>query len=139
MAAPGLFDFLTAINQTKTNMLQTDDPEVLKAFTPFMIRRGLAQSMDTLVVAQRMNVLHSVDDWMQWNMALAAVPAKKRYAKWSKATEKDATLLLVSKYYYISLEKAAEYLKFLTPAQIEHLKTEMQHRETPVEKVGKAK
>ena len=76
MAGPSLFDFLGAINNTKENLLETDDPDVLKAFDPFMIRRGLAQSEDTLVIAQKMNLLHKCSPWMQWNMAFHTVQAR---------------------------------------------------------------
>lgn len=55
MAAPSLFDYLGALNSTKENLLMSEDPEIRKAFDPFMTRRGLAQSKDTLVVAEQMN------------------------------------------------------------------------------------
>ncbi|AUG87795.1 clamp loader of DNA polymerase [Klebsiella phage vB_KpnM_KpS110] len=113
MAAPSLFDFLGALNNTKENLLQTDDPDVRKAFDPFMTRRGLAQNKDTLVIAQRMNLLHKVTPWMQWNMAFHSIPARKRYGKWAKKGPLDPDIQMLSEYYYISHEKASEYLKFL--------------------------
>lgn len=127
MAGPGLFDYLDALMSTKTNLLQSDDPEMKKGFDPFMTRRGLAQNIDTLAVAQQMNELHSVDPWLQWNYALHSIPAKKRYGKWSKKGAMDPDLLLVVEYFGISVEKASDYLRFLPKEAIEEIRTKMGH------------
>lgn len=117
MAAPSLFDYLGALNNTKENLLHTTDPEVLKGFDPFMVRRGLAQSKDTLVVAEQMNKLHAITPWMQWSYAFHTIPARKRYDKWSKKGATDPDVKLLSDYFYISMEKASEYLRFL-PSEV---------------------
>lgn len=130
MAVPGLIDYRNAIMVTKDNLLCTDDPEVLKGFDPFMIRRCLAQSQDTLVVAQQMNKLHASSPWMQWNLAFHTVPARKRYDKWSKKGEMNPDLKLISEYFYISLEKASEYLGFLSPEVIEEIRQKVKNCES---------
>lgn len=126
MAAPSLFDFLGALNNTKENLLLTDDPEIRKSFDPFMARRGLAQSKDTLVVSEQMNKLHGITPWMQWNLAFHTIAPKKRYDKWSKKGVLDPDIKLLSEYYYISTEKAAEYLKFLPKEALAEIKEKVE-------------
>lgn len=129
MAGPSLFDFVNAVTGSdaagsiKNNLLATDDPEVTKAFDAFMTRRAMAQNIDTVVCAAQMNLMHSVDDWMQWNYAFHSIPAKKRYGKWAKKSAADPDILLISDFYQINHEKAAEYLAFLTDEQIKELRS----------------
>lgn len=130
MAAPGLFDFLGALTNTKEDLLKTTDPDVLKAFDPFMTRRGLAQNKDTLVIAEQMNQLHMLSDWMQWNMAFHEIPKRKRYSPWSKKGAMDPDVKMLSDYYYISEEKASEYLKFLPEKAIEEIRLKVQRSES---------
>lgn len=113
MATPGMYDYRNAITETKEELLRTNDPEVLKGFDPFMIRRCLAQSQDTLVAAQQMNKLHPVTPWMQWSYAFHSIKARKRYSPWAKKGPTDPDIKLISDYFYISMEKASEYLRFL--------------------------
>ena len=127
MAKPSLFDFLGALNNTKEDMLMTDDPEVKRAFDPFMTRRGLAQSTDTLVVAQKMNRLHGITPWMQWCLAFHTIPARKRYDKWAKKGPIDPDVKMLSEYFYISIEKASEYLKFLPKEALAEIRTKVEN------------
>lgn len=127
MAKPSLFDFLGALNNTKEDMMRTNDPEVLKSFEPFMVRRGLAQSKDTLVVAERMNLLHGITPWMQWNLAFHTIPARKRYDKWAKKGALDPDVKMLSEYFYISHEKASEYLKFLPAEALAEIRTKVEN------------
>ncbi|AER70238.1 clamp loader of DNA polymerase [Salmonella typhimurium phage PhiSH19] len=126
MAAPSLFDYLGALNSTKENLLMTEDPEIRKAFDPFMTRRGLAQSKDTLVVAEQMNRFHAITPWMQWNLAFHSIPAKRRYGKWSKKGAMDPDVKLISEYYYISPEKASEYVRFLPKEVLAEIKAKVE-------------
>lgn len=129
MATPGLFDYVNAVcgqdavGGQKNNLLATDDPEILKGYDAFIMRRALAQNMDTIVCAEQMNLLHFVDDWMQWNYAFHTVPAKKRYSKWAKKSAADPDIVMLSKHYQISPEKAAEYLALFTDEQMNTLRT----------------
>ncbi|URX65830.1 hypothetical protein PH4_000043 [Escherichia phage PH4] len=129
MAALGLFDYLAALNSSKENLLRSDDPEVLKGFDPFMTRRGLAQSKDTLVAAQQMNKLHAVTPWMQWSYAFYTIPARKRYDKWSKKGPIDPDVKLLSQYFYISMEKASEYVRFLPKEVLAEIREKMRRTE----------
>lgn len=125
MAAPALFDFRNALMETKEDILRTTDPEVLKAFDPFMIRRCFAQSKDTLVTAEQLNKLHAITPWMQWSYAFHAIPARKRYDKWSKKGPIDPDVKLLSEYFYISMEKASEYVRFLPKEVLAEIREKM--------------
>ena len=130
MAVPGLFDYRDAIMVNKENLLRTDDPEVLKGFDPFMIRRCLAQSKDTLLAAEQMNKLHGVTPWMQWCYALHTVPARKRYDKWSKKGPIDPDVKMISEYFYISMEKASEYVRFLPKEVLAEIREKVERGES---------
>ncbi|AIX13102.1 DNA polymerase clamp loader subunit [Erwinia phage phiEa2809] len=145
MAGPGLFDFANAltgsdaVNGVKNNLLATDDPEVKKAFDPFMTRRALAQNMDTIVCAEQMNLLHPVDNWLQWNYALHSIAPRKRYGSWAKKSAADPDILLISDFYQINHEKAAEYLQIFTDEQMEQLRTAVANQNNNEVKGRKAK
>lgn len=130
MAAPSLFDYLGALNSTKENLLHTNDPEVLKGFDSFMVRRGLAQSKDTLLVAEQMNKLHGVTPWMQWCYALHTIPARKRYDKWSKKGPIDPDVKMILEYFYISMEKASEYVRFLPKEVLAEIREKVERGES---------
>lgn len=129
MAAPGLFDYLNALNSTKENLLRTEDPEVLKGFDPFMTRRGLAQNEDTLVVAEQLNKLHAITPWMQWSYALHSISPRKRYKPWAKKGPVDPDVKMLSEYFYINMEKASEYLRFLPKEVLAEIREKVERSE----------
>lgn len=135
MAIPGLFDYSNAmtgqdaVGGVKNNLLlNSDEPDIQKGFDPFMVRRCLAQNQDTLVCAEQMNLLHSCDKWMQWCYGFYAIPARKRYGKWSKKGPDNPDLVMLSDFYQISPEKAADYLRMFTEEQMKFLRTEYANR-----------
>ncbi len=132
MAAPQLFDFITAIRNTKENLVLSGDAEVEKSLASnlFMIRRGLSQSMDSIVTAQKMNKIHSATPWMQWNLAFHEVPKTRKYDKWAKKGAVDPDILLLSQYFYINTEKASEYLKFLPASVLEEIREKVKNCES---------
>lgn len=116
-----LFDWLHSINFSKTDLMTGVDGAV-KQYDPFIIRRGVAQSLDTIGFAGRMNELHHLSPELQYQYLLHSVPKKKRYDKWSKRNEVDENLKVIMEYYQISLEKATGYQKLLTQGQINELR-----------------
>lgn len=131
MAAPSLFDFIGALRNTKENLLMDADPETEKAFKNqlFVVRRGLAQTRDSLVAAEQMNKLHSMTPWMQWCLAYFSIQKTKRYEKWAKKTEMDENVVMLANYFYISHEKASEYLRFLPKEALEEIRAKVQNCE----------
>lgn len=126
---PGLFEFLDDINYSKTDLVLNGDEQTLRDLDVFMLRRGLAQSLDTILIAQRMNRIPNSDPWVQWCYAMHSVKPKKRYNKWAKKSAEDETLKMLSDFFYISLEKAEDFMRFLTKAQIEEIKEKVGYSE----------
>lgn len=119
----GLFDWLNALNTTKANLMTDEESE--KAFDPFIIRRGMAQNIDTVLLAQEMNKLHGLPKQLQHDFFLLGVTRKKRYGKWSKKEAVAENLKVVSTYYGVSLREAQEYVALLNDEQIAELVARM--------------
>lgn len=114
----GLFDWLGALNTTKSNLL---NEATEKSFDPFIIRRGIAQNIDTVLLAQEMNKLHGLPKVMQHDFFLGAITKKKRYGKWSKKESVLDKLQTISTYYTVSLREAQEYAALLSDDQVKEL------------------
>lgn len=114
----GLFDWLGSLNTTKANLL---NELTEKSFDPFIIRRGMAQNMDTALLAQEMNKLHWVAKVMQHDFFLYGVTKKKRYGKWAKKETVLDKIQTISTYYKVSLREAEEYAPLLSDDQVKEL------------------
>lgn len=109
------FDILKAINETKEDVLQTEQDE--KKYSSFIINRGLSFFLDTIFQANEMNQKHYLDSRLQFDYLLNTVRQKKRYGKWLKA-EKLKDLDLVREYYGFGNEKAKDALDILSDEQL---------------------
>lgn len=111
MAASKLGDYLTSINKTKHNVMRDPDaePSVITGYPAFMIRRLMSYHMDAVLFANEMNKLPHLDNQMQYEFLLYAVPKRNRYATTHKAQNPDA-VDLIKRYYNYSDEKALEVL-----------------------------
>uniref|UniRef100_A0AAU6W4K4 Clamp loader subunit n=1 Tax=Pseudomonas phage Cygsa01 TaxID=3138529 RepID=A0AAU6W4K4_9VIRU len=114
----GLFDWLGALNTTKADLLNEASE---KSYDPFIIRRGIAQNMDTVLLAQEMNKLHALPKRMQHDFFLRAITKKKRYGKWSKKESVLEKTQTISTFYNVSLREAQEYANLLTDDQVKEL------------------
>jgi hypothetical protein len=88
--------------------LLDNNPEALRAYTPFMVNRAIAQSRSTVLYAQEMNQSIVVDKKMHYAFLFAAVKKSKRYSKWAKKAPATDKVLLIQQAYGVSLEKALE-------------------------------
>lgn len=113
------FDFLNAINYSKEQLIVDDDTE--KQYTPFIVNRGLANSMDTVIYANEMNSRPHIPKAAQFAFLLKTVTKRKRYDKWAKA-EVIENLEMVKEYYGYSDQKALEALEILSPQQLEYIR-----------------
>lgn len=113
------FDFLNAINQTKQNVMVDDLTE--KAYSGFMVNRGLSYFPDTVLLANEMNTRHHVDSRLQFDFLINTIRTKKRFSKWVKPDTIEA-IDAIKEYYGYSNEKARQVLKVLTKNQIDELK-----------------
>ena len=114
------FDYLNAINSTKKNIMVDEVTE--KAYSPFLINRGLSYFSDTILFANEMNLNHHIDSRLQYDFFLNIIKKKKRFSKWAKPINIE-NLELIKEYYGYSNEKAKSVLPLLNDDQIIELKT----------------
>jgi hypothetical protein len=111
------FDFLTAINQTKKDLIR-EDPQNEKDYNSFMVNRGLSYFADTVMYANEMNQRSDVPKVWQNDFFLNSISKKKRFSKWHKKEADSQTLQLVMEYYKYSTEKAKAVMDILSPDQL---------------------
>ena len=113
------FEYLNAINMTKKDIMVDDLAE--KAYNSFMVNRGLSYFNDTVLMANEMNIHHSIDNRLQFDFLINIVRKKKRFSKWMKP-ETVSDVEVVKEYYGYSNEKARQALTLLTPENIDELR-----------------
>ena len=103
------FDFVNAINTTKKNLMRGSENDALaeKSYSPFMTNRALSYHLDTIGVANEMNIRHEAEALTQFEYLLNTVRPKKRFAKWVKK-ENDQDLSIVKEYYGYNDAKALQ-------------------------------
>ena len=120
-----LKDYLKAINETKENLLDTNDITWEKKYPPYVINRCMSMFYDTVMHSNEMNGLHFLPKRMQFHYFINSIRKKRRFGgKWLSQTKlKD--LALVKEYYGYSNSKAKEALNILSENQIENIKIEL--------------
>lgn len=115
-----LKDWLNSINLTKENLTK-EDPDALKKYAPYIINKCMAGHLDTVMLANEMNINPGLDKYLQYEFYLNIVRKKKRFSPWLKK-EKIKDLDLVKRYYNYSNSKAEQALKILTREQLEFIR-----------------
>jgi len=113
------FDFLKSINDTKEDIMITDDIE--KKYAAFIINRSLSYFHDTVALANILNQYHHIDSKLQFHFLINSVRKRKRFSKWNKP-ETHSDIEVVKEYYGYSNEKAKQALSLLSPEQIKIIK-----------------
>ena len=116
-----LKDWLNSINTTKKNLL--DEDPTLK-YPSFIINRCMSGHIDTILLANEMNVQNHLDPKLQYDFFINIVRPKKRFAPWLRK-DKLNSLELVKEYYGYSDEKARVALKILTDEQLNYIAKRM--------------
>lgn len=121
------FDYINSINFTKKNLMKGSENDELaeKGYVPYITNKTLSYFTDTLLYANEMNRYHFLDNRLQYEFYLNSIRKKKRFAKWAKADDND-DLVMISEFYQISLSKAKEAIKILSPEQIKIIKDKME-------------
>ena len=118
-------DYLPAINHTKKNLMNSDDPMWEKKYPAFMVNKVLSGFQDTIMLSNEMNRNHFLDRDMQFQFLLNSIRSKKRFTPFLKAG-KIKDIECVKEYYGYSNEKAKSALSILTKIQIETIKKSLQ-------------
>jgi|TARA_B100000809_G_C14846987_1_gene426875 hypothetical protein len=120
-----LKDYLKAINETKENLLDTNDITWEKKYPPYVINRCMSMFYDTIMHSNEMNGLHFLPKRMQFHYFINSIRKKRRFGgKWLSQT-KLKNLALVKEYYGYSNSKAKEALNILSKNQIENIKIKL--------------
>lgn len=113
------FDYVNSINFSKENMMRgtPNDELAEKSYVPYLTNKSLSYFTDTLLYANEMNVLHHLDNKLQYEFYLNILRKKKRFAKWAKA-ENSNDLEMVQNFYNYSITKAKIALSILSEEQL---------------------
>ena len=116
-----LFDYINAINTTKSPLLDTEDEQVEKGYAPFVVNRCLSYFPDTILQSNYMNLFPHLEKKMQFDYFLHSIRPRKRFSKWLK-TEQNENLEIIKRHYNYSNKKAREVIELLSDEQIQSLK-----------------
>ena len=114
-------DYLPAINHTKKNLMDSDDPMWEKKYPAFMVNKVLSGFQDTVMLSNEMNRNHFLDRDMQFQFLLNSIRSKKRFTPFLRAS-KIKDIECVKEYYGYSNEKAKSALDILTKKQLKLIK-----------------
>jgi len=114
-------DYLPAINHTKKNLMNSDDPMWEKKYPAFMVNKVLSGFSDTIMLTNEMNRNHFLDRDMQFQFLLNSIRTKKRFTPFLRAS-KIKDIECVKEYYGYSNEKAKSALDILTKEQLKLIK-----------------
>ena len=121
MSGYELKHYLKSLNETKENLIESDDPMWEKKYSPFIINKCLAPFNDTIMLVNEMNQRHHLPSKLQYEFLLNTIRSKKRYAPWVKG-DKLKDLEYVKEYFGYSNEKAKAALRILDNEQIKTIK-----------------
>ena len=121
MSGYELKHYLKSLNETKENLMESDDPMWEKKYSPYIINKCLAPFNDTIMLVNEMNQRHHLDSKLQYEFLLNTIRSKKRYAPWVKG-DKLKDLEYVKEYFGYSNEKAKVALSILDNDQIKTIK-----------------
>ena len=124
MSGYELKDYLKSINETKENLMDSDDPMWEKKYSPYIINKCLAPFNDTIMLVNEMNQRHHLPSKLQYEFLLNTIRSKKRYAPWVKA-DKLKDLEYVKEYFGYSNAKAKAALQILDNEQITTIKNSL--------------
>ena len=97
------------------------DDETEKAYSPFMVNRGLSYFQDTVLLANEMNKAAHISNRMQYDFLRTAIRPRKRFSKWMKKTSQDR-IEVIKEYYGYSDTKAEAISDLITDENIKEMK-----------------
>ena len=116
-----LKEYLKSINQTKENLMNSDDPMWEKKYSPYIINKCIAPFNDTIMFVNEINMRHHLENKLQYDFLLNTIRPKNRYAPWVRGS-KIKDLEFIKEYYGYSNEKAKVALQILSNDQIKTIK-----------------
>lgn len=114
-------DYVPAIGSTKVPLMDSDDEQWEKSYTPYMINKNFSQFQDTILYANEMNRYPFLDNKLQFDYLLNSIRPRKRFSPWAKKSI-HSDLDYVKEYYGYNNKRAEEALTVLTSEQIKRIK-----------------
>ncbi len=118
-----LKDYLNSINISKENLMDSDS-DCERQYPPYVVNRCYSGFMDTILLANEMNLNSHIDKKLQYDFYINIIRPKKRFSPWLKKEKLDS-LDCIKQYYGYSDEKAKVALKLLTQQQLEFIKAKL--------------
>lgn len=118
---PSPFDYVNAINTSKTNAILSGElpPE---GYNAFLTNRALSYHADSVHAADEMNVRPNVPGKWQFHFFNGILPKRKRYSKWAKQKQiNDKYVTAYAELFEVSFVKASEEVALLEEQQKEEL------------------
>jgi hypothetical protein len=119
-----LKDYLNAINHTKERLMDTEDEEWERKYSPFIVNKCLAPFPDTILLVNEINQYPSIDKKLQFDFLINSLRPRKRYTPWVKA-KKLEDIEYVKEFYGYNNEKAKVALTILNNDQIATIKQKL--------------
>ena len=119
-----LSDYLKTINETKKNLLDSEDSSWEKEYPAWVVTKCMASHYDTVLLANEMNIYYDLPNKLQYDFYINTVRKRKRFSPWEKKV-KIEDLETVKTYYNYSTQKAQAILKILNKDQLDHLKSKL--------------
>ena len=116
-----LKEYLKSINQTKENLMDSDDPMWEKKYSPYIVNKCIAPFNDTIMFVNEINMRHHLENKLQYDFLLNTIRPKNRFAPWVRGS-KIKDLEFIKEYYGYSNEKAKVALQILSNDQIKTIK-----------------
>ena len=116
-----LKEYLKSINQTKENLMDSDDPMWEKKYSPYIINKCIAPFNGTIMFVNEINMRHHLENKLQYDFLLNTIRPKNRFAPWVRGS-KIKDLEFIKEYYGYSNEKAKVALQILSNDQIKTIK-----------------
>ena len=120
-----LKEYLKAINQSKKNLMDTDDEVWEKKYPAYIVNKCLAPfDMQTCLFVNEVNRLPHLEKKLQFDFLINSLRRMSRYTPWQKA-KKVSDIEYVKEYYGYSNEKARSALTILNNEQIKYIKKKL--------------
>ena len=119
-----LKDYLNAINHNKEKLMDTEDEEWERKYSPFIVNKCLAPFPDTILLVNEMNQYPNVDKKLQFDFFINSLRPRKRFTPWVKA-KKLEDIEYVKEFYGYNNEKAKVALTILNDDQIATIKQKL--------------
>jgi len=92
------FDFVKNLSYTKERIGNEEFEENKGTYIPFIINRAFSYYLDTVLIANEMNIYATLDPKLQYDFYFFLIRKSKRFSKWHKRNNLDEIKAISEKY-----------------------------------------